>query len=343
MKKLLNTLYISSTDAYLSLDGENIVISQERQETARVPLHNIESIVTMGYGGISPALLGKCADNNIGISFLSRNGRFLANVVGPYCGNVVLRKTQYKLSDDENACTEIARNMITAKLYNSRWVIERATRDYPNSLDVEKLKSVSAKLKESISNLSDCKNTEQLRGVEGEAATRYFSVFDDLILQQKEDFVFNGRNRRPPTDRVNALLSFAYTLLTGMTSSALYCVGLDPYVGFMHKDRPGRVSLALDMIEELRAVFADRFVLTVINKKIVNKNDFLIKENGAVLLNDDGKKKIIKAWQNKKQIEIKHPYLEEKIEWGMVPYVQALLLARCLRGDLDGYPPFMWK
>lgn len=343
MKKLLNTLYISSTDKYLSLDGENIVISQERLETARVPLHNIESIVTMGYSGISPALLGKCADNNIGISFLSRNGRFLANVVGPYSGNVILRKTQYRLSDDEDVCTDIARNMITAKLYNSRWVIERATRDYPNSLDVEKLKAVSAKLKESISNLGDCKNTEQLRGVEGEAATRYFSVFDDLILQQKEDFIFNGRNRRPPTDRVNALLSFAYTLLTTMTSSALYCVGLDPYVGFMHKDRPGRVSLALDMIEELRAVFADRFVLTVINKRIVNKNDFLIKENGAVLLNDDGKKKIIKAWQNKKQLEIKHPYLEEKIEWGIVPYVQALLLARYLRGDLDGYPPFMWK
>lgn len=343
MKKLLNTLYISSPDTYLSLDGENVVLSKERQEITRVPLHNIESIVTLGYSGMSPALLGKCADNSIGVSFLSRSGRFLANVVGSYCGNVILRKTQYKLSDDENACTEIARNMIAGKLYNSRWVIERATRDYPNSLDINKLKSVSAKLKDSIANLNDCKNTEQLRGIESEAATRYFSVFNDLILQQKEDFVFNGRNRRPPTDRVNALLSFSYTLLTSMTASALYCVGLDPYVGFMHKDRPGRVSLALDMIEELRAVFADRFVLTVINKKIVNKNDFFIKENGAVLLNDDGKKKIIKSWQNKKSLEIKHPFLEEKVEWGMVPYVQSLLLARCLRGDLDGYPPFMWK
>ena len=185
MKKLLNTLYISSPDTYLSLDGENVVLSKERQEITRVPLHNIESIVTLGYSGMSPALLGKCADNSIGVSFLSRSGRFLANVVGSYCGNVILRKTQYKLSDDENACTEIARNMIAGKLYNSRWVIERATRDYPNSLDINKLKSVSAKLKDSIANLNDCKNTEQLRGIEGEAATRYFSVFNDLIYNKR--------------------------------------------------------------------------------------------------------------------------------------------------------------
>lgn len=343
MKKLLNTLYVTSSDKYLSLDGENIVVSVERQECGRIPLHNLEAVVTFGYSGISPALLGKCAENNISISFMSRSGRFLASVAGPYCGNVILRKTQYRLSDNEDSCIEIARNIILGKLYNSRWVIERATRDYPNSVDVAKLKNVSARIKNSMQNISDCRNTEQLRGVEGEAATRYFSVFDDLILQQKEDFVFNGRNRRPPTDMVNAMLSFSYTLLTSMVSSALYCVGLDPYVGYLHKDRPGRTSLALDMVEELRSVFADRFVLTMINKKIINKNDFILKENGAVVFNDNGKKKFLQSWQTKKQTEIKHPYLEEKVEWGMVPYVQALLLSRYLRGDLDGYPPFMWK
>lgn len=343
MKKLLNTLYVTSSDKYLSLDGENIVVSVERQECGRIPLHNLEAVVTFGYSGISPALLGKCAENNISISFMSRSGRFLASVVGPYCGNVILRKTQYRLSDNEDSCIEIARNIILGKLYNSRWVIERATRDYPNSVDVVKLKNVSARIKNSMQNISDCRNIEQLRGVEGEAATRYFSVFDDLILQQKEDFVFNGRNRRPPTDMVNTMLSFSYTLLTSMVSSALYCVGLDPYVGYLHKDRPGRTSLALDMVEELRSVFADRFVLTMINKKIINKNDFILKENGAVVFNDNGKKKFLQSWQTKKQTEIKHPYLEEKVEWGMVPYVQALLLSRYLRGDLDGYPPFMWK
>ena len=270
MKKLLNTLYITSYDKYLSLDGENIVISVGNQECGRLPIHNIQGLVTFGYSGISPALMGKCAENNISVSFMSRSGRFLAQVVGPYCGNVVLRKTQYRISDNENSCTEIARNMIIGKLYNSRRVIERATRDYAHSLDIGKLKKVSQQIKDSIDKLSECCDTEQIRGVEGEAATRYFSVFDDLILQQKNDFVFKGRNRRPPTDMVNALLSFAYTLLTGMVSSALYCVGLDPYVGFMHKDRPGRASLALDMVEELRSVFADRFVLTLINKRIIN-------------------------------------------------------------------------
>lgn len=343
MKKLLNTLYVTSTDRYLSLDGENIVISIDRQECARVPIHNIEAIVTFGYGGISPALLGKCAENSISVSFMSRSGRYIAGITGPYCGNVVLRKTQYRLSDNEDECTAIAKNIIYGKIFNSRWVIERATRDYPNSVDVEKLKNVSAQLKASMFSIAECKDTEQIRGVEGEAATRYFSVFNELILQQKNDFVFNGRNRRPPKDMVNAMLSFSYTMLTSMVTSALYCVGLDPYVGYLHKDRPGRTSLALDMIEELRSVYADRLVLTLINKRIINKNDFIIKENGAVLFTDDGKKKFLQSWQAKKQTEIKHPYLEEKIEWGMVPYVQALLLSRYLRGDLDGYPPFMWK
>lgn len=343
MKKLLNTLYITSPEKYLSLDGENVVILENKTECGRIPLHNIESVVTMGYSGISPSLLGKCAEKNIFVSFLSRSGRYLAGTVGPYNGNVILRKTQYRISDNEDFCTEISRNIITGKLYNSRWVIERATRDYANSLDVDKLKNVSLQLKQATDNIPDCKDTEQLRGIEGEAAARYFSVFDDLILQQKSDFVFKQRTKRPPTDNVNAMLSFAYTMLNSMITSALYCVGLDPFVGFMHKDRPGRTSLALDLMEELRSVFADRFVITLINKRIVNKNDFFTKENNAVYFTDEGKKKFLQSWQAKKQTTIMHPFLKEKVEWGMVPYAQALLLARYLRGDIDGYPPFMWK
>ncbi|MBQ9673645.1 MAG: type I-C CRISPR-associated endonuclease Cas1 [Ruminococcus sp.] len=343
MKKLLNTLYITSPKKYLSLEGENVVISENNVDCGRVPLHNLENIVTMGFSGVSPALMGKCAEMNIMISFLSRSGRFLSSSIGPYNGNVVLRMNQYRTADNEERCTEIAKNMIIGKLFNSRWVIERATRDYVNSLNIEKLKNVSKQIKNSIDTVNTCIDTQQLRGVEGEAASRYFSVFDDLILQQKDDFKFEKRVKRPPTDYVNAMLSFAYTLLNFMTRSALYCVGLDPYVGFMHKLRPGRSSLSLDLIEELRPVFADRLVISLINKRIVNKHDFFVKENGAVYFNDDGKKKFLKAWQNKKEVVITHPYLNEKVQWGVVPYVQALLLARFLRGDIDGYPPFFWK
>ncbi|MGN1468085.1 MAG: type I-C CRISPR-associated endonuclease Cas1c [Ruminococcus sp.] len=343
MKKLLNTLYITSPEKYLSLDGENIVMLENKTECGRIPLHNIESIVTMGYSGISPSLLGKCAEKNIFVSFLSRSGRYLASTVGPYNGNVILRKTQYRISDNEDLCTGISKNIITGKLYNSRWIIERATRDYANSLDVTRLKNVSKQIKQAIDNIPHCKNIEQLRGVEGEAAARYFSVFDNLILQQKADFTFSERSKRPPTDNVNAMLSFAYTMLNSMVTSALYCVGLDPFVGFMHKDRPGRTSLALDLMEELRSVFADRFVITLINKRIMSKNDFFSKENNAVYFTDEGKKKFLQSWQSRKQTVIIHPFLKEKVEWGVVPYVQALLLARYLHGDIDGYPPFMWK
>ena len=343
MKKVLNTLYVTSAEKFLALDGENIVIKENGSECGRLPLHNIESIVTMGYSGISPALLGKCAEMNIFVSFLSRSGRYLASVVGPYNGNVVLRQNQYRTADKEEQCTAIAKNMITGKLYNTRWVIERATRDYPNSLDVVKLKTVSRQIKNAIDDVQTCRDTEQLRGIEGEAAARYFSVFDDLILQQKTDFSFHGRVKRPPTDAVNAMLSFAYTLLSGMTTAALYCAGPDPYVGFMHKPRPGRASLALDLMEELRSVYADRFVLSLINKRIVNAHDFITKENNAVIFTDEGKRKFLQQWQSKKQNTILHPFLKEKVQWGVVPYVQALLLSRCLRGDIDGYPPFFWK
>lgn len=343
MKRLLNTLYITSTNRYLSLDGENVVIYEKEQEIGRVPLHNLEAIVTFGYTGASPALMGACAQRNIGLTFLSGNGRFIARVTGEVYGNVTLRKEQYRKSESVQDSIRIARNCIAGKVYNSRWILERAARDYPLRLDVDKLKTKSAFLADSLSKIRVCEDAAVLRGLEGEAASVYFSVFDDMILQQKEEFQFRGRNRRPPTDAVNAMLSFAYTLLTSMCAGALETVGLDPYVGFFHTDRPGRKSLALDMVEELRGVMADRFVLTLINKKIVNKKGFIQKENGAVIMEDELRKSFLASWQGKKQEMITHPFLEEKIEWGMLPYVQAMLLARYLRGDLDEYPPFFWK
>lgn len=343
MKKLLNTLYITSQDSYLSLDGENVVIFEQSQEIGRVPLHNLEAIVSFGYRGASPALMGGCASRNISLCFMTPQGKFLARVTGSVRGNVVLRKRQYEVSEDSAASLGIARNCILGKVYNSRWILERATRDHSLQVDVEKLKRASGFLQNSLENIEMCMDMAQLRGFEGEAASVYFSVFDQLILQQKKDFRFAGRNKRPPVDNVNALLSFVYTLLTGMVASALETVGLDPYVGFMHTDRPGRVSLALDLIEELRPVLADRFVLTLINRKMVTGKDFSKKEDGAVLLSDKARKNLLIEWQNKKKEVITHPYLGEKVEWGMIPYAQAMLLARYLRGDLDEYPPFFWK
>lgn len=343
MRKLLNTLYVTSPETYLSLDGENIVILKEQIELTRIPLHNLEGIVAFGYTGASPALMGACAERNIALSFMKSSGRFLARVVGEVRGNVILRKAQYRISDNLDESNRIAKNFILGKIYNSRWVIERATRDYAMRLDVDKLKRISGFLANSLKLIEQSENLDQLRGYEGEAASQYFSVLDDLILQQKEKFYFHYRNKRPPLDNVNAMLSFVYTLLAHNVTAALETVGLDPYVGFLHRDRPGRVSLALDMMEELRSVYADRFVISLINRKEINEGGFIQKENGAVIMDDDTRKIILKAWQDKKQEKITHPFLQEKIEWGLVPYTQAMLLARFIRGDLDGYPTFLWK
>lgn len=343
MKKLLNTLYVTSENSYLSLDGENVVVFEEKTEMGRVPLHNLEGIVSFGYRGTSPALMGACAERNVSLCYLTPQGRFLARVSGRIKGNVLLRQQQYVSSRDEKISLEIAKNCILGKVYNARWVLERAVRDHSMQIDLEQVKSASGFLKSSLEYIQDAQSKEQLRGYEGEAASVYFGVFDQLILQQKKDFVFQGRSRRPPLDNVNALLSFVYTLLTNQITSALETVGLDPYVGYLHTDRPGRASLSLDLIEELRAVFADRFVLSLINKRIVNGKNFSKKENGAVLMDDELRKKVLTEWQNRKREIITHPYLGEKVEWGMVPYVQAMLLARYLRGDLDGYPVFLWK
>lgn len=343
MKKLLNTLYITSEKSYLSLDGENIVIYEDTQELGRVPLHNLEGIVSFGYRGTSPALMGACADRNISLCYLTPQGKFLARITGKIRGNVVLREQQYASSNNEQVSLEIAKNCILGKVYNARWVLERASRDHSMQIDVEHVKKASEMLKNSLILIKNSTSKDELRGYEGKAASVYFEVFDELILQQKKDFVFQGRNKRPPLDKMNAMLSFVYTLLTNMVTSALECVGLDPCVGYLHTERPGRYSLALDMMEELRAVLADRFVLSLVNKRMITSKNFTQKENGAVLLDEDGRKIILTEWQNRKKETITHPFLQEKVEWGMVPYVQAMLLARFLRGDLDGYPAFLWK
>ena len=343
MKKLLNTLYITLEDSYLSLDGENVVVIDGDREIGRVPLHNLEGIVSFGYRGTSPALMGACAEKNISLCYLTPQGRFLARVTGRIKGNVLLRERQYKSSMDEQESLEIAKNCIFGKVYNCRWVLERAIRDHGMQIDKEKVKNASLKLKHALTLIREARLKEQLRGYEGEAASIYFGVLDELILQQKKDFGFSGRNRRPPMDNTNALLSFSYTLLTNTMASALETVGLDPYVGYLHTERPGRASLALDMIEELRPVIADRFVLLLINKRMIQGKAFKKKENGAVIMSDDARKLVLAEWQNKKKATLMHPFLQEKVEWGMIPFAQAMLLARYLRGDLDGYPPFLWK
>ena len=343
MKKLLNTLYVTSENSDLSLDGENIVVLDSEKEVGRLPLHNLEGIVSFGYRGTSPALMGACADRNISLCYLTPQGKFLARVSGKIKGNVILREQQYASSQSEEKSLEIAKNCIIGKVHNARWVLERATRDHSMQIDVEKVKSASDKLRKSLELIKSCQSKEQLRGFEGEAASVYFGVLDELILQQKKEFTFQGRNKRPPLDNVNALLSFVYTLLTNTITSALETVGLDPCIGYLHTERPGRASLSLDLIEELRAVLADRFVLSLINKKIISGKNFDKKENGAVLMDDELRRTVLTEWQNKKKETLTHPYLKEKVEWGMVPYVQAMLLARYLRGDLDGYPVFMWK
>lgn len=343
MRKLLNTLFILSEETYLSLDGENIVILAENSEKRRFPLHMLENIMCFSYKGASPALMGACAERKIGLSFFSPNGKFLAGVHGKEYGNVLLRKQQYRISDDKEQGVQYAKNMMIGKVYNSRWTLERTARDHKERVDYESIRKTSAELQEGLLKIRTVDNIDQLRGIEGELASRYFSVFDELILNQKDDFIFQTRNRRPPMDRVNALLSFAYAVVERECANALRSVGLDPFVGFMHTDRPGRESMALDIMEEFRSILCDRFVLTLINTKTVRKDSFMKGDDGAVLLNDKGRKIFFNNWQNRKRELITHPFLKEKMEWGLVPYIQALLLARTIRGDIEEYPPFLWK
>ncbi len=343
MRHLLNTLFVTSEDVYLALDGENVVVRRDKEEVGRFPMHNLEGIVCFSYAGASPALMGACVKRNIGLSFCTPHGKFLARVAGLVNGNVLLRREQYRAADDPEASCRIAKYMLWGKLFNSRWSMERTRRDHKLRIDEEKFRNASAAIHDIMPQMMQVATLDSLRGLEGAAATLYFDVFDDRILRNKEAFFFRGRNRRPPTDNVNAMLSFAYGLLAGSCASALESVGLDAYVGFLHRDRPGRTSLALDLMEELRPCMADRFVLTLINNKVVGPEDFEAAESGAVKLTDGGRRKFLRSWQERKQETITHPYLGEKMPWGLVPYMQALLLARYLRGDLDAYPPFLWK
>ena len=343
MKKLLNTLYILSEDAYLALDGENVVAWKDKTIAGRIPLHTLTSIVCFSYKGASPALMGECASRGLDLVFFSPRGRFLARTSGMNKGSLLLQKRQYEICSDEKLCCEIARNMLLGKVFNARWVIERAKRDHPLQVDLERLKARSQELARYLDELKMTDDLGALRGIEGAAARSYFDVFNELILTDRGEFHFEDRSRRPPTDKVNAMLSFGYSLLSSDYASALEGVGLDSRSGFLHADRPGRSSLALDMVEELRSAFVDRVVLSAINKRIVGPADFDVYQDGAVLLNEKGRKAFLEVWQAKKKDVIRHPYLGEKIEWGLVPHVQSLLLARYIRGDIDGYPPFLWK
>lgn len=340
MRKLLNTLYVTTPESYLSKDGENIVISVKQQEVFRIPVINVESIVTFGYMGASPGLMKLCSDNGIGLTFLSPSGRFISRVQGPVHGNVLLRKAQYNIADDNEASTDIARILVAGKIQNYRNVLRRYQRDYGPNDTVE---SAVREMDRAKYNILQASTKDVIRGLEGEAASSYFSVFSHLIINQQSDFPFNGRNRRPPKDAVNAMLSLSYTLLTNDITSALETVGLDPYVGFFHTLRPGRTSLALDMVEELRAYLGDRFVLSLINRRQITASDFLYQGEKGVVLTENGRKTFLTAWQMRKKEMVTHPFLQEKTPIGLIPYVQSMLMARFLRGDLDNYPVFLTK
>lgn len=343
MRHLLNTLYVLSPENSLALDNENVVVNKGSHELAKFPLHTLEGIYSFTYAGATPALMGKCAEMGINMVFYSPFGKFLARTNGKERGNILLRMEQFRIADNKAESCKFGRNFITGKVFNAKWVLERATRDHPERVPVEKIKAATAMLTEAVKEIRSCCDLNELQGIEGKAAQIYFDCFDHLILRQKDDFVFKTRTRRPPADRVNALLSFAYSILTRECEAALEGAGLDPYMGFVHRQRPGRCSLALDLVEELRASYADRFVLYCINQNILHKGDFEVQESSAVTLTDDGRKKFFSEWQKRKYETLTHPFLKEKISWGFVPYVQALLLARTVRGDLDEYPPFFWK
>ena len=342
MRKLLNTLYVTAPDTYLAREGESVVVRKDDQVAVKIPVHNLESIVMFSHAGASPSLMHLCMERGVTLSFLQDNGRYMGSVVGAVKGNVLLRRKQYRMADGPEGVA-LASRFVLGKIANTRAVLNRALRDHEGVMQSDMVAKEADFLKRYMRRTLACGTLDELRGVEGDAARRYFSVFNELILTEKEQFYMRGRNRRPPLDRVNALLSYLYAVLRTDVQSALETVGLDPAVGFLHRDRPGRASLALDLMEELRCYMVDRLVLSMINRKQISPKSFLFKENGSVLLKPELKKEVITAWQARKREEIRHPFLKEKIPIGLLPYAQALLLARFIRGDLDGYPPFLWK
>lgn len=343
MKRHLNTLYVTTQGAYLAKDGEAVAVRVEKETLMRIPVHTLGGIVCFGQVGFSPFLLGLCGERGVGVSFLTENGRFLARMQGPTTGNVLLRREQYRAADEPVSCTRIVRPFVAAKIANCRAVLLRALRDRPEVSGADLLRSAAGQLARSLEALRQDVDLDGLRGIEGNAARAYFEAFDHLIVQQKETFFFRERSRRPPLDNVNALLSFLYTLLRHDVEAALEAVGLDPAVGFLHRDRPGRPGLALDLMEELRAYLADRLAVSLINLQQVRSAGFVRNETGGVEMDQDTRKTVLTSYQRKKQEEIQHPFLKEKTTVGLLPYLQAALLARYLRKDLDDYPAFMWK
>ncbi len=340
MKKHLNTLYVTTQGAYLRKEGQSVVVSIEKQDRLRLPIHTLDSIVCFGAVSMSPFLMFHCAENNVGVSFLSEHGRFLARVAGPVSGNVLLRQAQYRAAESKEIATTIARNTLVGKISNARTVLRRALRDHGEQAEI---RAAEKRLGHFLVRLQRPLRLDELRGYEGEAAATYFAVFDCLMTVQDDTFRFRGRNRRPPVDPVNALLSFVYTLLVHDCRSALEGVGLDPQVGFLHAVRPGRPSLALDLMEEFRSFLADRLVLSLINRKQVQARDFIYSAGSAVTMTEGARRNVLEAWQKRKLDELVHPFIGEKCKIGLLPHLQARLLARHLRGDLEAYPPFLWK
>jgi CRISPR-associated protein Cas1 len=343
MKKLLNTLFVTTQGAYLHKEGESVLVKVENDIKLRVPIHTLGGIVCFGNVLCSPFLLGFCAENNVEVSFLTENGRFLARVQGPVSGNVLLRREQYRKADRDDASAEIAAAIVIGKLANARTVLQRAIRDHAEKTDAEALQKAADRLDQQTRKLSVPRALDEIRGIEGDAAATYFSVFDHLITAQKAEFSIRERSRRPPMDNMNALLSFLYTLLVHDVSAALECVGLDRQVGFLHRDRPGRPGLALDLMEELRPFLADRLAISLVNLKQVQAKGLTKTESGGVVMDDATRKEVLVAYQKRKQEEIRHPYVGETMAIGLIPHVQALLFARYVRGDLDAYPPFVWR
>jgi CRISP-associated protein Cas1 len=341
VKRHLNTLYVTTQGAYLAKDGETVAVRVEQETRLRVPIHNLDSVVCFGQVTASPFLLGFCAERGVRVSMLTERGRFLARVEGPVAGNVLLRREQYRRADSEPASAGIARSFLAAKIANSRWALQRWLRAPTDSSGEEAVRRITELLRRDLGELAREPTLDGLRGIEGRAARLYFEVFDHLITQQKDAFAFRGRTRRPPQDPVNALLSFLYTLLRHDCESALESVGLDPAVGFLHRDRPGRASLALDLMEELRCYLADRLALSLINKLQVRPQGFTRDAAAGVWMDDETRKTVITAYQQRKDDPLVHPFLGDKTTVGMLPHLQALLLARTLRGDLDLYPPFV--
>lgn len=343
MKRLLNTLYILSSGTCLSRKGETVLVTVEHQEKVRIPIHTLDGIICFGHIHCSPSLMELCAERNVTITFLNEYGKFVARVHGPVSGNVLLRREQYRRADDLGFISRISRNIILGKIANSRTVLLRAMRDHEGKINTEKISAAAERLLRIAKNLRNEISVDTARGYEGEASRIYFSVFDHLILTNKEHFCFIERSRRPPMDNINALLSFLYAILMHDVISALEGVGLDPAVGFLHRDRPGRPGLALDLMEELRPFIADRLVLSLVNRKQVNAKGFKKTETGAVIMEDETRRELLAAYQKRKREEITHPFIKEKIPIGLIPHVQALLLSRYLRGDLQEYPPFIWR